>query len=219
MNQQSYVKAVKKRLTCSTTRRDEFVRDLESDIASALAAGESWEQVEQRIGDPFSMAQEFNEALSPTEIAAWKKRKRFKIAGIVAGVVVVLGIILTLATLWVLPQQGSVQQINNLEENPTALKAKEVITLLEADDFESLRSQSTPEMAPVLNAEKFKEVRTSFGDDWGKQESLGNAYITEFSQMGQTGDLVQMTAFYENTTVTYTISFTKDGKLSGIFLK
>lgn len=72
MNQQSYTKMVKKRLMCSKPRRDEFVRDLESDIASALAAGESWEQVEQRMGEPYLVAQEFNDNLSQEEIAAWK---------------------------------------------------------------------------------------------------------------------------------------------------
>lgn len=41
MNKESYVKAVAKRLTCSKARQVEFVRDLESDIAAALSAGET----------------------------------------------------------------------------------------------------------------------------------------------------------------------------------
>ena len=49
MNKESYVKAVAKRLTCSKARQAEFVRDLESDIAAALSAGETWEQVESRM--------------------------------------------------------------------------------------------------------------------------------------------------------------------------
>lgn len=52
MNEKAYAKAVAKRLACSKARRDEFVHDLESDISSALAAGEAWEQVEARMGDP-----------------------------------------------------------------------------------------------------------------------------------------------------------------------
>ena len=64
MNKESYVKAVAKRLTCSKARQAEFVRDLESDIAAALSAGETWEQVESRMGDPRQVAQEFNEDLS-----------------------------------------------------------------------------------------------------------------------------------------------------------
>ena len=58
MNKESYVKAVAKRLTCSKARQAEFVRDLESDIAAALSAGETWEQVESRMGDPRQVAQE-----------------------------------------------------------------------------------------------------------------------------------------------------------------
>ena len=78
MNKESYVKAVAKRLTCSKARQAEFVRDLESDIAAALSAGETWEQVESRMGDPRQVAQEFNEDLSEAERAAGKKRKRTK---------------------------------------------------------------------------------------------------------------------------------------------
>ena len=69
MNKESYVKAVAKRLTCSKARQAEFVRDLESDIAAALSAGETWEQVESRMGDPRQVAQEFNEDLSEAERA------------------------------------------------------------------------------------------------------------------------------------------------------
>ena len=41
MNEKAYAKAVARRLACSKARRDEFVRDLESDIASSLADGET----------------------------------------------------------------------------------------------------------------------------------------------------------------------------------
>ena len=74
MNKESYVKAVAKRLTCSKARQAEFVRDLESDIAAALSAGETWEQVESRMGDPRQVAQEFNEDLSEAERAAGKQQ-------------------------------------------------------------------------------------------------------------------------------------------------
>lgn len=59
MNEKAYAKAVARRLACSKARRDEFVRDLESDIASSLADGETWEQVERRLGDPRDVAREF----------------------------------------------------------------------------------------------------------------------------------------------------------------
>ena len=88
MNKESYVKAVAKRLTCSKARQAEFVRDLESDIAAALSAGETWEQVESRMGDPRQVAQEFNEDLSEAERAAGKKRKRTKTIAIVEVVAV-----------------------------------------------------------------------------------------------------------------------------------
>ena len=104
MNKESYVKAVAKRLTCSKARQAEFVRDLESDIAAALSAGETWEQVESRMGDPRQVAQEFNEDLSEAERAAGKKRKRTKTIAIVETVAVVMVAIIGAATWWVSPK-------------------------------------------------------------------------------------------------------------------
>ncbi|MFR8301077.1 MAG: HAAS signaling domain-containing protein, partial [Gordonibacter urolithinfaciens] len=78
MNEKAYAKAVAKRLACSKARRDEFVHDLESDISSALAAGEAWEQVEARMGDPREVAREFNEGLSEGELAAGRKHRRLR---------------------------------------------------------------------------------------------------------------------------------------------
>ena len=88
MNEKAYAKAVARRLACSKARRDEFVRDLESDIASSLADGETWEQVERRLGDPRDVAREFNEALSERELAAGRKRRRLRAAGIAAAAAV-----------------------------------------------------------------------------------------------------------------------------------
>ena len=76
MNKESYVKAVAKRLTCSKARQAEFVRDLESDIAAALSAGETWEQVESRMGDPRQVAQEFNEDLSAHQDDSYRGDRR-----------------------------------------------------------------------------------------------------------------------------------------------
>ena len=104
MNKESYVKAVAKRLTCSKARQAEFVRDLESDIAAALSAGETWEQVESRMGDPRQVAQEFNEDLSEAERAAGKKRKRTKTIAIVATVAVAVAAIIGAATWWASPE-------------------------------------------------------------------------------------------------------------------
>ena len=149
MNKESYVKAVAKRLTCSKARQAEFVRDLESDIAAALSAGETWEQVESRMGDPRQVAQEFNEDLSEAERAAGKKRKRTKTIAIVAAVAVVMVAIIGAATWWVSPKTAPAGQSSHQTEQQVIERAQEVVALLDAGDYETLQSMSIDEMKVV----------------------------------------------------------------------
>ena len=213
MNKESYVKAVAKRLTCSKARQAEFVRDLESDIAAALSAGETWEQVESRMGDPRQVAQEFNEDLSEAERAAGKKRKRTKTIAIVATVAVAIVAIVGAAAWWAAPKLSPAGQSSNLSE-------QQVVALLDAGDYETLQSMSIDEMKAGLNAEMMEQAREiTVPGDWGAFGSFGNAYATEISQSGQVFDVVEVVAVYEKATVTYGISFLNGEELAGIRMR
>lgn len=218
MNKESYVKAVAKRLTCSKARQAEFVRDLESDIAAALSAGETWEQVESRMGDPRQVAQEFNEDLSEAERAAGKKRKRTKTIAIVAAVAVVMVAIIGAATWWVSPKTAPAGQSSHQTEQQVIERAQEVVALLDAGDYETLQSMSIDEMKAGLNAEMMEQAREiTVPGDWGAFGSFGNAYATEISQSGQVFDVVEVVD--EKATVTYGISFLNGEELAGIRMR
>ena len=220
MNKESYVKAVAKRLTCSKARQAEFVRDLESDIAAALSAGETWEQVESRMGDPRQVAQEFNEDLSEAERAAGKKRKRTKTIAIVATVAVAVAAIIGAATWWASPKTAPAGQSSHQTEQQVIERAQEVVALLDAGDYETLQSMSIDEMKAGLNAEMMEQAREiTVPGDWGAFGSFGNAYATEISQSGQVFDVVEVVAVYEKATVTYGISFLNGEELAGIRMR
>lgn len=220
MNQQTYVKAIAKRLMCSKARCSEFVCDIESDIAAALAAGETWEQVEARMGDPRQVAFELNEELSETELAAGKKRKRTKTIVIVASVAVVLIAIIGAAAWWVAPKVAPAGQSSGASEQEIVAQAQEVVALLDAGDYEALRSMSIDEVKVALSAEAMDQAREiTVPGDWGAFESFGNAYATEISQSGQVFDVVEIVANYEHATVTYGISFLDGETLAGIRMK
>lgn len=219
MNEKAYAKAVAKRLACSKARRDEFVRDLESDIAAALAEGETWEQVERRMGDPRDVAREFNEDLSDRELAAGKKRRRNKVVGIVSGAVVVVLVVLVAAAWWATPKTAPAGQSVGLSEQEVIERAQEAIVLFDDGDLEAMRAMSTEVMQNALDAKSMDAARASFSDDWGAFESFGNAYAFEASQLWVTQEVVEVVAIYENVTVTYDIVFEKDMKLSSFFIK
>lgn len=219
MNREAYVKAVAKRLACSKGRRDEFVRDLESDISDALAAGETWEQVGRRMGDPLQVAAEFNEDLSASEIAAGKKRKRTKVIAIVLAVVVVLAAILAAATWWATPHQADAGQSIGMTEQEIIAQAQDAAEIIAEGDYSSLRPMIEDAASEELSEPVMADAHALFGDDWGSLESYGNTYATQITQMGQTVNIVEMVAMYENTTVTYTIVFDESMKIVGLNMR
>ncbi|MDB1768921.1 DUF3887 domain-containing protein [Eggerthella lenta] len=220
MNKESYVKAVAKRLTCSKARQAEFVRDLESDIAAALSAGETWEQVESRMGDPRQVAQEFNEDLSEAERAAGKKRKRTKTIAIVATVAVAVAAIIGAAAWWAAPKYVAVGQASGHTEQEVLQQAELVVELFNSGDAEALSSLCDGTLGPLVNDELFDSVRAVFGGgDWGAFESFGNGYVGEFVYMGKTSNPVELVAVYENKTITFILAFNKDMELTGIQVK
>ncbi|MBX9033319.1 HAAS signaling domain-containing protein [Gordonibacter massiliensis (ex Traore et al. 2017)] len=224
MNQRSYVKAVAKRLTCSKARRDEFVRDLESDIAAALAEGETWEQVERRMGDPRDVAREFNEDLSDRELAAGKKRRRNKVVGIVSGAVVVVLVVLVVAAWWATPKTAPAGQSVGLSEQEVLAQAQKVVALVDAGDYEAIFALAPESLQQTMTSQEFadaiEEARATVGGgDWGSFTSFGNAYGVEIVQMGQTQEFTETMVVYENAVITYTITFDGSMQLTNLFMK
>lgn len=219
MNQGSYVKAVAKRLTCSKARRDEFVRDLESDIAAALAEGETWEQVERRMGDPRQVAYELNEELSETELAAGKRRKRTKVIAISAAVVVALFAVIGGATWWVLPKLAPAGQSMNVSEQEIIERAQEVAVVVGENDYEKLRPMLDDSVAEALSEPVMADAHALFGDDWGSLESFGNAYATQVEQAGLRGNSVTFVALYEDAVVTFTVVLNEDMNVIGLNMR
>lgn len=55
--------------------------------------------------------------------------------------------------------------------------------------------------------------------DWGEFKSFSNAYCAEVVQAGQTLQIVEIGAQYENVSVTYTIVFNENMEVAGLFMK
>ena len=79
---------------------------------------------------------------------------------------------------------------------------------------------ATEQLKPMLTAEYLEPVKEQyFGNDWGAFKNLGNPYIMQIKQMNVTNAVVQVNASYENISVTYTLLFDEEGKLTGMYMK
>lgn len=216
MNQEKYIKAVLKKLRCSGSKKKEIQRELESDISAALENGESLEEIMVRMGNPVSLAGEFNDNFSKEEVAAFKRRKGFGIAGIVMGVLVVL----LLAGFYVIPKNYPMGKSGLYTEEEVTEQTKTVISYFNEGDYEAIQEMCfSKSMEQAMTEEKLGEVKKLFGEDWGEFVTYGNIYLGEVVQMGRSYAVVQMNVTYENTGITYTLMFDKDLKLCGFYVK
>ena len=215
MKQEQYIRTIVRRLQCTGSRKREISRELESDIQSAINGGESWEQVKKRMGSPALVASEFNRSFPEKEKKAAKRNRRIRIAVIIAAVLLAAAALIW----WLLPRSYPLGQHSDFEEKTVVDAAENVVNLLDANDFEALKSLSTDSMKAAVDQTQWADVRAGVGDDWGAFQSFGSVYTGEIIDRNRVLAVVQLVAVYENRAVTYTISFNEDMQLAGLYMK
>lgn len=215
MKQHQYIHSVVRRLKCSARRKADIRQELEADIRAAQEQGESWEQIEQRMGSPAAAAAEFNESFSPEEQRA---ARRSRILKTVAGLIVILAAAVLLLS-FLIPRSYPLGTHTGFNQQAVSSATHEVIALLDAEDYESLRAMSATQMHDVLSPETMQKVKDQIGTDWGSLEAFGTEYMADVKQLGKWYATVQTVAVYENATITYTISFDESMQLAGLYLK
>lgn len=215
MTDKKYIDRVVSKLLCSKARKTEIRRELESDIHSALEQGETLDEILNRIGDPDKTAAEFNSSFSDAERKAAKRHKRLSVLLPVIAVLAVLILLL----IWWFPKVKEIGTSGIYQEQTVIEQTMKIIELWDADDMESICQASNDKMNSVVTPEILAETKSLFSTNWGECIGFGQPYILEITQMGETIVRIQINASYENTGVTYTISFDKNMKLAGFYVK
>lgn len=210
-----YIHQVVRRLNCSGKKREEIKKQLTADFLAAEENGEKAEDIIKRMGNPAEMAEEFNRNFSDSEKKKYKREKWTKRVSVAAVILILFGAVLY----WALPKTTPIAESKIFQEDQVEKRAKEVIRQIGAEDYESLRACSDEKIKAILNDGFIEDAKKNFGSDWGELSSYGNSYIVQTSQMGKTYAVVQMNTSFENTGVTFTLSFDKDMKLAGLYMK
>lgn len=212
---EKYIKQIIKLLTCSKKRREEIKKQLSADIDGAIDAGESFETVQIRMGEPKEIADGFNQSFSDGEKKAFRReRRRRRILDIVIVILILIPVFW-----WMIPKNTLLKDSNVFDVDTVQAKAEEVVSLLDESDYDALKEIADDKMAELLNAKEMNQAKSHFGEDWGEFQNFGSPYLIESTQRGQHTAVVQINASYENTSVTYTISFNEDMKLNGLWMK
>lgn len=215
MNAEKYVDSVVRKVRCGREKRKEIRQQLLSDISAELEEGETLEHVIGRMGSAAEAAEEFNQNLPEAELKRYRRGKRWKISGCIA----VALVLIACGIYWFLPKTYELSKGGYFDAKTVETGMQEVIAELDRGDYEAMQANATEEMQPVLTAEYMESAKATVSDDWGAFQAYGTAYMMQIKQQGKRFAVGQMTVSYENTSVTYTLTFDEDMKLAGLFIK
>lgn len=120
---------------------------------------------------------------------------------------------------WLFPKSSAVGTSGIYTKEALEEKALQVVSLLDQNDFDSLRADATEEMQSVLTQAQIDQIRDQLSDNWGERISVEVYSVQEVKQQGKLYAAAQALAAYENITVLYTISFDQEMRLAGIYMK
>lgn len=219
MNAEKYVNDIIKNVKCSKIKKSEIREQLLSDIHMRMDNGEALDLIMEDMGTPGEISEEFNQNLTEDEKKAYKKRKIIKITVLITIVIFIILLSAVSYVRWLLPKVSEMGSSGIFSQEIVEEKAKNIVMLLEQNDFDALKDESIEKMQEVLTPESFEQPRSLIGDDWGQMESFGTIYTCEFKQQGQTFVMAQVNVSYENVNVIYSITFDKEMKLAGIYMR
>lgn len=215
MTAESYVEQIVKKVWCDKTRRQDISRQLLAEIQERMSGGETLENIIEEMGDIREIAEGFNETLSEKD----KKKYRHKRLLIIAVCVALVLMLLAAGVKWMLPSVRDLESSAVFSKTEVESTLKEVITLLDEGDFSALQTMATEQMAPALQEHTFRDAKAKLCDDFGDRIGFGTIYSNEVVQLNRHWAVCQINVSYENTSITYTITFDDNMKIAGLYMK
>ena len=215
MDAKKYVNAIVRKIKCNGKKKKEIKKQLLMDIDMRMKQGERLEEIISQMGTVKEIADGFNENISLKEQKQYARNKVLKIA---IPIIVVL-VFLILFVYWILPKSFDIEQSRYFNREQVEAAMKETIDLLDERDYIALQESAIPQMKPLLNAETMDDVKGALSDDWGERKLFGAVYMVELVQ--GTGHFVvgEITVTYENVSATYRLTYDKDMRLAGIYVR
>lgn len=215
MNARQYVNAIVEKIKCSGAKKKEIEKQLLLDINMRLEQGEKMEDIISRMGAVKEIADGFNENMSEDEKKRYSRNKVLKIAGFIALVLALL----IFSLYWFLPKSYDIEKSRYFERAEVEAAMKETIELMDAGEYNILQESAIPEMKSVLNEELIESAKSRICSDWGKLERYDSMYIVEAVQKNIHYAVAEVTVTYENVSVTYRLTYDKDMKLAGLYMR
>lgn len=215
MTAEKYVKMISKRVMCSGKKRKDIQKQLLSEIEERVSGGEKPEEVMAQMGSIGEIAESFNENISDGDKKIFKKRRLIKAVIVAAAVLtLILG-----TAYWILPKASDISSSEIFTEPDVRSVLMDTIDMLDAGDYQGLSDNAASEMKKYLQKHKMEEFKNSLCANWGDRKMMGEVYMQEVIQMNKHYATCQVNVTYENVSVVYTISFDRNLKIAGLYMK
>lgn len=215
MDAKKYVNAIAGKVRCSGKKKKEIKKQLLMDIQTRIEQGESLDEIISQMGTAKEIAESFNENISEKE---QKQYSRNKVLKIVIPILAVLAFLL-LFLYWMLPKTCDIDQSRYFNREQVENTMKKTIELLDEEDYAALQENADPRMSSLLNAETMDGVKEMLSDDWGERKQFGTVYLAEVIQGNRHFAVGEITVTYENVSATYRLTYDKDMRFSGIYVR
>ncbi len=215
MTAEKYVNTIVRKIKCGKKRREEIRQQLLSDISAQTSQGHSLDDIIRQMGTASEIAEGFNESLSDDERKKYRYTKRIRIFVPIFVIVVIL-----LAGIYIyLPKSFPIEDSAYFQKSTVEEYMKNIAIQVGENDYAALRENATEQMKPIFTEDYLPNAKNQLASDWGDLKSFGSIYLTEVSQFGKRFAVGEITVVYENVTVTYRLSFDKDMKLAGMYMR
>lgn len=215
MNANHYINKIVRKIKCSAAKKKEIKKELLMEIELRQEQGEALENIISQMGNIKEITDSFNENISPKE-----KRKYVvkKVLSIVA--IVVLLLLLALMALYkIVPKRADIEKSEYFDKQVVEDTVKETIILLDDEKYSILQENAIEKMKGFINKETLGNAKTQVADEWGERQSFGAIYMTEMIQGNEHFAVAEIAVSYEYITAVYTLTYDKDMKLAGIYVR
>ena len=182
-----------------------------------MKAEENSKEITERVKCFGRRKKEMNRDLPRSQRREYTAKKRRIAIGTTIGVV----LLVILVGYRILPKSSEIGSSGVFETQTVEKTAKQVVQKLSDGEFDDLQDMAIDSMKSTLTQEVMEQAREQIADgkEWGNFLSIGEVYMAEVKQKGQLFAVTEMSVSYENTAVTYRISFDKDMRLAGLYLR
>lgn len=134
--------------------------------------------------------------------------------------IIIIILMTTILTMLLLTACSAPALSADFNEEEVKLLAQDVVSLLNAQDSEGLRSVFTEQMNTAITDDVFVQIYAAI-EGGGKFEAIDNITVVGSSDKstGEEFATTVVTAKYENQTFTYTITFNKQMQLAGLYYR